>query len=74
MRTTRNECLCLHCTAPVDEAQWYFGLFCECEVPEGDRPIVAAPTLHLDDLPLHNTLSLDEESEELVLDYLRNGI
>ncbi len=39
-------CVCPHCTADVEEAVWYFGLFCEYDVEEF-RPIAAAPTLHL---------------------------
>lgn len=50
----KNKCLCPHCTASVEEAEWYFGLFCELDITE-DCLIVAAPTLH------PGTLCLDEE-------------
>ena len=53
MRYMKNECLCLHCTATVEEAQWYFGLFCELDIIE-DCSIAAAPTLRLGDLRLLN--------------------
>ena len=58
MQHMQHECFCPHCTAPVEEANWYFGLFCELDVVE-NRPIAAAPTLHLGDL--HH----DEDAEHL---------
>ena len=59
MRYMKNECLCMHCTATVDEAQWSFGLFCEFDTIE-DCSIVAAPTLRLGDLRL-----FDEDAGQL---------
>ena len=49
MQQMQNQCFCPHCTAPAEEAQWYFGLFCEFDIAER-RPIAAAPTLQLGDL------------------------
>ena len=46
MQNMQKECFCLHCMASIEEAEWYFGLFCEHDVEEC-RPIAAAPTLHL---------------------------
>ena len=28
MQTARRECRCVFCTAPIEEAKWYFALFC----------------------------------------------
>ena len=65
----RRECMCLHCTASVEEAEWYFGLFCEYVVEESEecRPIAAAPTLHL----FGDLGRINESADPAFLHYLR---
>lgn len=49
--SAREECLCLHCMASIEEAELLFALFCEYEDEIEERCLIAAaPTLHLGEM------------------------